>query len=172
MSPRAELATPGLGRRLACFVYEGVLLFGVVMAAGLIYGLATDQRHALAGATGLRWFLFVVLGLYFVYFWTRGGQTLAMKTWQIRLVGLDGTAVRPWRALCRYLLAWLWFVPALATLYFSGLKGSLPGLAAIATGVLAYAALAWLHPDRQYWHDAACATRLVRWQPITGTQAP
>ena len=32
-------------------------------------------------------------------------------------------------------------------------------------GVLAYAALARLHPDRQFWHDAACGTRLVDWRP-------
>jgi len=32
-------------------------------------------------------------------------------------------------------------------------------------GVLTYAALARLHPDRQFWHDAVCGTRLVTWQP-------
>ena len=31
--------------------------------------------------------------------------------------------------------------------------------------LLAYAALARLHPDRQFWHDAACGTRLVDWRP-------
>ena len=32
-------------------------------------------------------------------------------------------------------------------------------------GVLAYAALAWLHPQRQFWHDAVCGTRLIHWKP-------
>ena len=36
---------------------------------------------------------------------------------------------------------------------------------AIAAGVLAYAGLTRLHPDRQYWHDAVCGTRLVTWKP-------
>ena len=159
------LVTPGLLRRLACFVYEGVLLFGVVMAAGLVYGIATQQRHALVGALGLRIFLFVVLGAYFVWFWTRGGQTLAMQTWRIRLVTRRGEPVSRLRALCRYLLAWLWFVPALVALKLAGLQGALPAFAAIGAGVLAYAALTRLHPDRQYWHDAACGTRLVTWKP-------
>ncbi|MDO8419110.1 MAG: RDD family protein [Rubrivivax sp.] len=159
------LVTPGLARRLACFVYEGVLLFGVVVAAGLAYGLATQQRHALVGALGLRVVLFIVLGLYFVWFWTRSGQTLAMQTWRIRLVTRDGRPLTRLRALCRYLLAWLWFVPALVALKLTGLHGALPALAAIGAGVLAYAALAWLHPDRQYWHDAVCGTRLVAWLP-------
>jgi len=164
MAPGA-LVTPGLARRLACFMYEGVLLFGVVMAAGLVYGVATQQRHALVGAFGLRVFLFLVLGAYFVWFWSRGGQTLAMQTWHIRLVTRDGQAVSRLRALCRYLLSWLWFVPALVALELTGLQGALPAFATLVAGVLAYAALARLHPDRQYWHDAACGTRLVAWLP-------
>ena len=161
----AGLVTPGLLRRLACFLYEGVLLFGVVMIAGLVYGVATQQRHALVGATGLRVFLFFVLGAYFVWFWSRSGQTLAMQTWHIRLVTRSGQPVTRLRALCRYLLAWLWFVPALVALKLAGLQGALPAFAAIGAGVLAYAALTRLHPDRQYWHDAACGTRLVTWKP-------
>ena len=77
---------PGVGRRLASFLYEGVLLFGVVMIAGYLYSSLTQQRHALQGTLGLQLFLFVVLGIYFVWFWSHGGQTVAMKTWHIRVV--------------------------------------------------------------------------------------
>lgn len=168
----ADTAVPGLRRRMACFVYEGVLLFGVVMVAGLFYGILTRQQHALVGTTGLRAFVFLVLGLYFVTFWTRGGQTLAMQTWHIRLVTVDGQPVRRVRATLRYLLCWLWFLPALGTLWLSGLKGSGPTFAALLTGVLAYAALAWLHPQRQFWHDAVCGTRLIWWRPADKARKP
>ncbi len=161
----ADCPTPDLRRRLACFTYEGVLLFGVVMAAGFVYGVATGQRHALTGLHGLQAFVFVVLGLYFVTFWTRSGQTLAMQTWRIRLVTREGAPLRPLRALARYLLAWLWFLPALAIVYASGLKGAGPIFGGMITGVMAYAALAYLHPQRQFWHDAVCGTRLIEWQP-------
>jgi uncharacterized RDD family membrane protein YckC len=157
----APATAPSLKRRLACFLYEGVLLFGVVMAAGLVYGVATQQRHALVGSNGLKVFLFVVLGLYFVYFWSRSGQTLAMLTWRLRVVGPNDKNVSAVRAACRYVLAWLWFVPALATVYFAGLKGGWPVTGAVVAGVLAYAALTRLHPQRQYWHDVVCGTRLV-----------
>ncbi len=159
------LTAPGLRRRLACFLYEGVLLFGVVMIAGLFYGLVTRQQHALVGHHGLQAFLFVVLGGYFVVFWSRSGQTLAMQTWHIRLVTTDGGRVRPLRALCRYLLAWMWFLPALFIASVSGLKGGVPVTVAMLTGVFGYAALARLHPQRQFWHDAVCGTRLVTWRP-------
>lgn len=161
----AALPTPGLVRRLACFVYEGTLLFGVLMIAALVWGVATQQRHALQGQTGLQVFLFAVLGLYFIWLWTHGGQTLAMQTWHIRLVTRNGQPVRWPRALARYLLAWLWFVPALAALQWTGLKGGWTAFGVVLAGALAYAALARLHPDRQFWHDVACGTRLVTWHP-------
>ena len=160
-----SLRAPGLARRLACFLYEGVLLFGVVMAAGLLYGVVTNQRHALVGALGLRIYLFFVLGVYFIWFWSRQGQTLAMRTWRLRLTTASGQNPSPARAACRYLLAWLWFMPALLTLYLSGLQGATPAFAALLAGVLVYAGLALLHPQKQYLHDLACGTRLVDWQP-------
>jgi uncharacterized RDD family membrane protein YckC len=164
--PLADAPPAGLARRLAAFVYEGVLLFGIVMGAGLVYGIATDQRHALAGTPGLRIALFLVLGLYFVYFWTRRGQTLAMQTWHICLVGPGGRPPGPARALARYLLAWLWFLPALFTLWLSGLKGGWAATAVILGGVLAYAALTRLHPGRQFLHDVVCGTHLVHWRSL------
>ena len=117
------------------------------------------------GSTGLRVFLFVVLGAYFVYFWTRSGQTLAMLTWHLRLVTQDGGPVSVLRAVCRYILSWLWFLPALATVYGMGLKGGWPVTGALIAGVLAYAALTRLHPQRQFWHDAVCHTRLITQLP-------
>ncbi len=162
-----ELQAPGLRRRMACFVYEGVLLFGVLMAAGLVYGVLTRQQHALVGVHGLQAFVFVVLGVYFVGFWSRSGQTLAMQTWRIRLVTREGLPVPKLRATGRYLLAWLWFMPALLAVWLSGLRTSGPVFGALVAGVLTYAALSWLHPNRQFWHDAVCGTRLITWQPPT-----
>jgi uncharacterized RDD family membrane protein YckC len=164
-------ATPGLVRRLACFVYEGVLLFGVVMIAGYLYSSLTQQRHALQGQLGLQLFLFVVLGIYFVWFWSRGGQTVAMRTWHIRLVTTAGAPVSQPRALARYLLAWVWFVPALAAAALAGLHsaGAIFGL--MTAGVLAYALLARLHRERQFWHDVVCGTRLVDSRPAAKSAA-
>lgn len=163
--PPANMVTPGLARRLACFVYEGVLLFGVVMIAGYLYSSLTQQRHALEGRHGLQAFMLVVLAIYFVWFWSHGGQTVAMKAWHIRLVGVGGRPVSQARALLRYVLSWIWFLPALGMARVAGLHGGgeLFGIAAV--GVLAYAALAWLHPQRQFWHDAVCGTRLIDWRP-------
>lgn len=164
-APVANMVTPGLARRLACFVYEGVLLFGVVMIAGYLYSSLTQQRHALEGRHGLQAFMLVVLAIYFVWFWSHGGQTVAMKAWHIRLVRTDGRPVSQARALLRYVLSWIWFLPALGTAAAAGLHGGGELFGISTVGVVAYAALAWLHPQRQFWHDAVCGTRLIDWRP-------
>jgi uncharacterized RDD family membrane protein YckC len=157
----SDLPYPPLTRRLAAFLYEGVLLFGVVMLAGFVYGVGTDQRHALQGQRGLQWAIFGVLGAYFAGFWWRQGQTLAMKTWHIRLVRRDGGRCGPWRALARYLLSWVWFVPALVYVEIQGVRGGGAVSLALVSGVLMYAALSRFLPGRQFLHDHLCGTRLV-----------
>lgn len=138
-----------------------MLLFGVVMAAGFVYGIITSQRHALVGTSGLQAVLFVVLGLYFGHFWTTRGQTLAMQTWRIRLALPDGQPVTRSRATARYLLSWLWFAPALLFLQLGGYKSSSAVTLALGIGVVVYAGLSRLRRDRQFLHDALCGTRLV-----------
>ena len=161
----ATSPTPSVLRRLACLVYEGVLLFAVLMIAGYLFSSLTQQRHALAGRVALQGFLFLVLGIYFVWFWSHGGQTLAMKAWRIRLIGKDDLAVSQTRALARYVLSWLWFAPALFIAWFSETR-SLPVIfVSLAVGVIAYAALALLHANRQFVHDAICRTRLISTAP-------
>lgn len=157
---QAAPAAP-LRRRLAALLYEGVLLFGVSMVAAGIYAALTQQRHALQGKIGLQFVLVAVLGLYFTWFWTHGGQTLAMQTWRVRLQRADGMPVGIVRALVRYVLAWLWFVPGLLAAHLAGLAGVWPITAVVLTGMVAYATATRLHPDRQFPHDAICGTRLV-----------
>ena len=152
---------PSLRRRLACFIYEGVLLFGVLMIAGYLFSGLTQQRHALVGRAGLQLFLFVVLGIYFVWFWSHGGQTVAMKTWHIRLVTLEGTTVPQRRALARYVASWCWFMPALLGVWFSGTRSLGVVFCSLIAGILAYAAAARLNRDKQFLHDLICSTRLI-----------
>jgi hypothetical protein len=35
----------------------------------------------------------------------------------------------------------------------------------MALGVLVFAGLSYLHPQRQYLHDAVCGTRLITYRP-------
>lgn len=172
--PSSSWQPANLRRRLLSFVYEGVLIFGVVMVAGFLYGTLTAQRHALQGMHGLQAFVFLVLGIYFVGFWTRVGQTLPMRTWHIRLV--DGAGRRPGvaRASVRYLLCWLWFLPALGAVRLFEISGGGRISLALLTGMMLYALLAFFSRDRQFLHDRLCGTRLVdvRPTPKAGVDTP
>ena len=161
----ADPLAPGLARRLACLTYESLLLFGVVAITALAHAYLTQLLPALEGRIGLMVVLFLMLAIYFVWFWTKGGQTLAMKAWRLRLVSADGSPLSRPRAFARYLLAWVWVLPALAGAHFGGVQSAWNTLGLLILWVLAYAALARLQSQRQFWHDAACGTRLVHWHP-------
>jgi uncharacterized RDD family membrane protein YckC len=91
-----------------------VILFGVVFLAGYLFSTLTQQRNGLTHHNLLAAWIGLVLGAYFVWFWTHSGQTLPMKTWRLRVVAADGSPLTTSRAIVRYVLAWLWFLPPLA----------------------------------------------------------
>ncbi|MCX9157620.1 RDD family protein [Niveibacterium sp. 24ML] len=136
--PTAELA--GLRRRMACMLYESLLLVGVLAFAFLVPQLiyAIASKHVLPGwASWLH--VTAVLGIYFYVLWRRNGQTLAMQTWRLQLVDAN-SGMPPSAAQCiiRYLLAW-------PSVLFAG------------------AGLVWalVDRDRQFMHDRFAGTCIV-----------
>ena len=164
-----SLQAPPLVRRMACWLYEGILMFGVVFIAGYLFGTLSQTRNAMDNRHGLQLFLFIIFGIYFVWFWHKG-QTLAMKTWHIRMVDSQGQPVTQTRALLRYVCSWLWFLPPLAV----AMPFHLPVLEVVVllVGWIAVWAIASrLHPQGQFWHDALAGTRLVSHTPPPRHQA-
>jgi uncharacterized RDD family membrane protein YckC len=141
-------------------LYESMLLFGIAFGAGLVFSIAGQMR---SGMDPLRPYLLalvaIVFGMYFSWCWSKG-QTLAMRTWKIRVVDRSGNPPRLMRALVRYLCSWVWVLPPLALV--AQLKPSAPLIAAAVLGWMAFwALLSYTHPHRQFWHDAIAGTRLV-----------
>lgn len=153
------LTTPGLWRRMACWLYEGMLLFGVVFITGYLFSALTQTRNALDNRHAQQAFLFVVLGIYFTWFWSRG-QTLAMKTWHIRVLDHQGRPPSQSRALFRYLLSWLWFLPPLLLSAWGHVPAT-ESVILLLGWIAVWAILSRFHPQQQFWHDALAGTRLV-----------
>lgn len=132
-------AAAGIARRLASLLYESLLVFAIAFFAGLLFYAAASGRLAGSTRSLFQIYLILIFGLYFVWCWHRGGQTLPMKTWKLRLVSTDGGPLSVRRAVIRYLLACL----------SVGLAG---------------AGLAWaaFDRDRQFLHDRLAGTRIVR----------
>ncbi|MCS3902171.1 putative RDD family membrane protein YckC [Methylohalomonas lacus] len=127
-----------LARQLAAMVYDGLLLVGVLFVASLPVTLLSGGAIP-AGAPAFQLYLLGIIFLYLAWQWTRGGQTLGMKAWRLRLVSNDANGLNWARALLRFLAALL-------------------SLAACGLGY------AWLLVDRERltWHDRLSATRLER----------
>ena len=131
--PRASDTAPGITRRLASMLYEAILLFAVAFLGTWLFQFAAGTLRIEGWRLHmLQIFLLALFAAYFLWCWLRGGQTLAMKAWRIRLV-----QVSPPRALLRFLLALL-LVP---------------------TGISLLWAL--FDPERQFLHDRLAGTRLV-----------
>jgi uncharacterized RDD family membrane protein YckC len=100
------MTTPGLARRLASMLYEGLVIFAVLLIGFLLpqillhgFGLVMAPRLLLVH-------VILLLMFYFAWFWLNGGQTLPMKTWKLVLTNEDGGRLRPLQAILRYLAAW------------------------------------------------------------------
>jgi uncharacterized RDD family membrane protein YckC len=153
---------------MSCLVYEGLLLFGLALIPGVLgafFIALTGQHHPLQSPTALRAMTFLLFAVYFTWFWSHRGQTLAMRTWRIRVVTEQGSPLSQARALMRFIASCAWFAPAA---FLASLNGwdRWHGLAALAVGIASYALLALLHPQRQFWHDALCGTRLTDVRPL------
>ena len=157
------LMAPSLMRRMASLVYEGLLLFGIGLipgAIGALFVALTAQRNPLQGELALQLITLLIYAVYFGWFWSARGQTLPMKTWHIRVVTAQGRPLSQAHALARFIASCAWVAPAVLIAHLNGWPPRTT-LAAVGVGVIAYAMLALLHPQRQFWHDALCGTRLI-----------
>ena len=156
----APTVAPSIRRRLICMIYEGLLLFGVIFVAALIFDVWTQSRHALTLRHARELWLFCIIGLYFVYFWSSSGQTLAMKTWRIRVTDRELQKLPLTKAIVRYILAWMWFLPALAISAQLELK-NWNSIVMVAAGIAIWAMIATFDKDKEFLHDKWAKTRLV-----------
>lgn len=94
-----------LFRRLASLLYESLLLTAILLVATslfmLLFGSATQQPQRYF----LQAYLWLVAAAYFIWCWLHGGQTLAMRTWRIRLVNRADGSISLQQAIKRYILA-------------------------------------------------------------------
>lgn len=136
-------ATPGLLRRIAAMLYDGLLLVALWFAMNTLLLVLSGGR--LADADRPDWLLYVqrlvLTGVtfgFFAWFWMHGGQTLGMRAWRLRLEDELGGPISLNQAAKRSLAALISFA-ALGLGYF------------------------WVLVDRENrsWHDRYSGTRLV-----------
>ncbi|MCC5881927.1 MAG: RDD family protein [Halomonas sp.] len=137
----------GLARRLGAMVYDAFLVAAIWISLTVLH--VAFVRHVLglgpeevgAGEPQrlvLQLLLLVGAFVFFAFSWMRGGMTLGMQAWRLRVQTLDGRSITLLQSLVRYLVAWV-------------------SLAALGLGYL------WVlfDSERRSWPDIASGTRVV-----------
>ena len=94
-----------LFKRIACLLYESMLVFAILFVAGIIYRALLGDPHTDFEQHLFFMYSWIIAGFYFVFCWAKSGQTLAMQTWRIKLIGLDGKPLSLGQAVRRYVIA-------------------------------------------------------------------
>ena len=171
MDEQSTVAAPaGLLRRLGALVYDSLLVVALLFVATFVLlpfsgGEAiTPESQGLGAYLYRGWLLSVAFG-YFGICWVRGGQTLGLRAWRIRLQSADGGAANWADAAVRFAIGAI-----LVLLGFIGLwslrdpgwsTGDLPAALML---LPATANLAWIliDPAGRSLQDLAGAMRVVR----------
>ena len=166
----SALPAPQFWRRVSCCLYEQLVLLGVIAFTFLVPNLGLGILFGVSLPSWLTFlYLYSVLGIYFVWYWTKSGQTLAMQTWRIQLTDLNGHIVSRSQALMRYAIASLWLIPASIALYIATRIWGMSSMGTSLSIVFFFTTL-FFWPltilfnlkERQAWVDRWSKTRLVQ----------
>jgi uncharacterized RDD family membrane protein YckC len=108
------LPAPRFWRRVSCNLYEQLVLLGVIALTFLLPNLGLGILFGVSLPSWLTFlYLYTVLGIYFVWYWTKSGQTLAMQTWRIRMIDQHGFPLNRGQATRRYVYGSFWVIPCI-----------------------------------------------------------
>ena len=130
---------PKLWQRLLCLLYDFLLLFAVIFMASLVFVPLFSSIDPLYFKPFYQFYLLTIMGVYFIWFWTHGEQTLAMQTWKLRIVDSKGQSITKKQAITRYLLALVLYPFFFITLIWM-----------------------FFDRDRQFLHDRIAGTRIIK----------
>ena len=126
-------------RRLGAMLYDLFLLLTVIFVASFVPVILFNVKPEDTYFFLYQVYIFVISYVFYAWFWIRGGQTLGMRTWKVKVVTNDGSKLNWSKSLIRYLVAIL-------------------SLLALGLGFF------WSLWDKQKrtWHDIASGTRLIK----------
>lgn len=155
---------PGFWRRVICLIYETFILLAILFIASLIFHLIYSDTSTPFFKPLFQCYLVLIMGYYFTWFWTHGGQTLAMQTWKIRLISNDGKPVSKQQAIVRFLctligiLSFVIIDQILPFSFASTFQLILISLLIFGSGFI----WALFDQDHQFLHDRLAGTRIIK----------
>jgi uncharacterized RDD family membrane protein YckC len=163
-APVVNAAVPAaLWRRLTGLLYDLIAVVAIVMVVGMLSQALTLGHLVQTGAeTTIAWWYrpmqYLIVAGYFVLSWLRGGQTLGMRPWRMRLRMQGGEPITQAAALIRAAIASLPLL-LLALGYIASPRVAL--LAPLAAWVVLFGS-AMFDRRRRALHDIAAGTELLQ----------
>ncbi len=178
-----SLPAPTIKRRIALNLYEMLVLFGVLAFTFLVPHLIIGVLFEVTAPSAiLMAHMYLVLAFYFMWYWTKTGQTLAMQTWRIQLINEDGAIMKRSQALMRFAIGSLWLIPA-ALLLFINIRMNPTASMGGSVSIIFFSITLFLWPlsavldrkNRQSIPDRWSGTRLVQLpstipHPVSGSE--
>ena len=154
---------PNTIKRLLAALYDGFLVLATIFIATALTMPFTKGEVAANNRIYMSFYLLFVAYIFFAWFWTHGGQTLGMRVWKQKLIGLDGKAVNWQQSFIRFisgLPAWGLFIIGLILWIKSDIAESLtniPGWLFTLTGFI------WvlLNTKSNNWRDKLSGTQII-----------
>jgi len=125
-------------RRIAAASYDGLLLVAVWMLATLALVAVRGGHPVPPAQPGYQLLLLGATAVFFITSWLRGGQTLGMRAWRLRVERQAGGPLDVRTGVIR-------FIAGLLTVLSGGL------------GLL----WLWIDRDKLTWHDRLAGTQVV-----------
>lgn len=125
--------------RLAALLYDGLLVLGLWFLIGILFVALNGGEHVNPHNPFLPSALFIATLWFNTHFWRRGGQTLGMRAWRLRMLNTNKGPLTLTQCLLRFLV-------------------SIASLGCFGLGYL------WLllDKDKLTWHDRYSETRVIR----------
>lgn len=163
--PESIYLSASLWRRLAAMVYDGLLMFAVLIVIGasmlpFTKGLGMNPANLV-----FKVYVFTAIYFFLAWFWTHGGQTLGMRAWKIRLIQNNANNIS-WRAALVYYLVSLpmWGFLIFAIVVNAGIYPTPAIIAHTPHSVLIGLAIIWFVFDHlpDNWRQKVAGLKMVQ----------
>ncbi|MCP5326945.1 MAG: RDD family protein [Oceanospirillaceae bacterium] len=138
-APEVAVTPAGVMLRFAAMTYDLLLLMALWFIIGAVFVAVNGGESISPHNPLLPSLLFIASFWFYSYFWRRGGQTLGMRAWRLRLINTTGKPLSLTQCLLRFMCA-------------------IPSLAIFGLGYF----WLWFDKDKQTWHDKFSETKVVQ----------
>jgi len=112
----ADFLRAGIMRRLGALMYDFLVAMAVYAVAHFVGFIIVavlanlnptfcadnaDIQQCLITSDVYSGYLITVVCLFFIWFWTHGGQTLGMRAWRLKVQRMNGTSITVFQAILR-----------------------------------------------------------------------